>query len=431
MPPRPVLTMESANDAQYFVIHSQSSTPSNQAIGKAVAANRQRTTSSLGRAAGTTRRSGRTASTGKKSIGAGRGSSASSSLRVPVAKGATASPPSPPLQQQREVRVAITQAEQDPDAQELISHDTSSAIIPGPSQGHLRQENEELRLKVDALNDEIQWSTENYWQVISSIVAERNKLEEHLEQQRQEARALEERCETMQQELQARASQSVQLSETRLGMHSCSPAQQFCHAPITSTAYTSVRLPTPMPMRLATCSPPVPTQTWTSFCQVSQTAALPAAEFRWPHFASLPYAVAAPKTSCRQVVYLAAPRQSGLGQPTGLLQRVSPIAVRDASVAPRTVIRASTGTSQIIEGTKVDAVRNASVAVRTVIRAPSGNPQVIEGPMAEVASGTEPEDSASNVISLEEKDPTSNDLKIMVSRVATPLRRGRVDDATH
>jgi len=356
-------------------------------------------------------------------------------MRLPVAKGPAFSPPSPPLQQQhREVRPAITQLpEQNPDAQEFVANEASSAIIPAPSQGHLRQENEELRLKVDALNDEIQWSTENYWQVISTIVAERNKLEESLERQRQEARALEERCETMQQEMQSKASCSIQLAETKLGMHSCLPTPELCHPPISSrfspsTTYTSVRLPTPMPRRLATCSPPVPGQVWTTFCQVSQTPAPPAAEFRWPHLApfELPCAVAAARTSCRQVVYVAAPRHGRLGgQPAGLLQRVAPSGVRDASVGPRrTVIRASSATPQIIEGPKADTVRDTSVALRTVIRTSSGDPQIIEGPKTAAASGTEPEDSASTSISLGEKDPKPDDLKSIVSRVATPLRRG-------
>lgn len=406
--------MDSANEAQYFVIHSQSGTPSNQAtsslaMAKPVGANRQRATSSLGHATVSTRRhSGGTPIIGKRPVGARRGSSASSSLRVP-AKGPTFSPPSPPLLQQRELRPPTTQLpERDPDTQEVLDNQASSAIVPTAvpsSPGHLRQENEELRLKVEALNDEIQWSTDNYWQVISSIIAERNKLEENLEQQRHEARVLEERYETVQQELQAKVHHAAQPTEPRLGIISRLPAQQFCHAPIArqfsaSTRQTSVRLSTPTPMRLATCSFPVPAPTWTSFSNGSQTPVVPAAEFQWPFLApvEVPCAVAAPQTSCRQFVYLAAPCQGQWGQPAGLLQRLAPASVREASVAPS----------------------------RTVIRTSSGKSQTIEGPQTEVAPAAEPRDPASTAASSEKKDPKSDDLKSIVSKLPTPLR-GRKD----
>jgi len=405
--------MESANEAQCFVIHSQSGTPSNQAtssLAKPVGTNRLRATSSLGHARVSARRhSGETPIIGKRSVGARRGSSASSPLRVP-AKGPTLSPPSPPLLQQRELLSLTAQLpERDHNTQEVLANQASSPIVAATvpsSPGHLRQENEELRLKVEALNDEIQWSTENYWQVISTIIAERNKLEENLEQQRHEARALEERYETMQQELQAKVRHAAQLPEPRPGIISCLPAQQFCHTPIcrefsAPNRQTSVRLSTPTPIRLTTCSVPVPAPTWTSFSHGSQTPVVPAYEFQWPFLApvEVPCVAVAPATSCRRFVYLAASCQGQQGQPAGLLQRLAPVSVREASVAPS----------------------------RTVIRAPSSESLSIKGPKAEVASVAEPKEPASAVVSVENKDPQSDDLKSIVSKLPTPLRRGRKD----
>eukprot|EP00441_Pelagodinium_beii_P036529 CAMPEP_0197650172 /NCGR_PEP_ID=MMETSP1338-20131121/30781_1 /TAXON_ID=43686 ORGANISM="Pelagodinium beii, Strain RCC1491" /NCGR_SAMPLE_ID=MMETSP1338 /ASSEMBLY_ACC=CAM_ASM_000754 /LENGTH=398 /DNA_ID=CAMNT_0043224525 /DNA_START=69 /DNA_END=1265 /DNA_ORIENTATION=- len=229
------MTVSSATQAEYFVIHSEKGSPASELPKAAPKAGVQRRRSQpVESARESSRKSKSPTERGRKPSPNRPGATPSNFRPTAAAAKAAASArtaKSSPTATSRRLSEPPAQTRQArPDTSPGTRARATQELKTSTAQS-LKEENENLRLKVQALQENHQWATDMHWEVIAKVIQERDKIEERCQRMCERAEELQAELEKVQGSIGTPATPIV-LPAANYAADGSLTLRRFCYTPV-------------------------------------------------------------------------------------------------------------------------------------------------------------------------------------------------------